>query len=94
MACGPVLCFQQLMHLAALACICILILKMASESVAHIALPLDIGKAGRYDCFWCSFLFCLNENQKNLETSQAFLQSAFSFIFIWGRGILFVNLYC
>lgn len=88
-ACGPGLCFQQLMHLAALACICILVLKMASESVAHIALPLDTGKAGRYDC--CSFLLCLNENQKGLETSQAFLQSAFP-LFLFG-GILFFNLY-
>lgn len=77
---GSFLCFQKLMHLASLARICILSVKI-SLSVSHIAMPFNIGEAGRYDYFGFCFLFVWMQIENDMETSQVFLQSAFFFIF-------------
>lgn len=78
MFCGlwSVLCFQQLMHLASLACICILIVKIISESLFHI-LQCHLTLENLEDMITLGLVFfCLNANQNDMETSQAFLQFA------------------
>lgn len=56
--------------------------KIPSESLFHISqLPFDTWKSWRICLLWAWFSFCLNTNQNDMENSQAFLKSAFSFIF-------------